>query len=174
MRSYHYFFDQTTRESRDLKGKCLKAKNVWYLTFMKFICSAPYLPSGLSLASLRSIPLQDPGLPVSLALGQHHGILCYLDFGWDPRQAVGVHAVWICLDMFVEIQEQSQPTNQIDQSPFGWWETRLLPETVAAVGICRCFEKNFDNLLSLQQKSPKSPPHSWKNQWLVKQNHSTK
>lgn len=100
-----------------------------------------------------------PGLPVSLALGQHHGILC---------QAVGVHAVWICLDSTFEIQEQSQPTNQPTKSIPFWamgnktCRRSVLPETVAAVGICRCFEKNFDNLLSLQQKSPKSPPHSFK------------
>ena len=59
-----------------------------------------------------------PGLPVSLALSQRHGILCYLDFGRDSCQAVGVHAVWICSDSIWT--PGAKPTNQPSRSKPLW------------------------------------------------------
>lgn len=46
------------------------------------------------------------------------------------------------------------------------------PETVAAVGICRCFEKNFDNLALQQKKSEKSSTFIQTSDW--EKNYGTK
>ena len=103
-----------------------------------------------------------PGLPVSLALGQHHGILC---------QAVGVHAVWICLDSTFEIQEQSQPTNQPNRSPFGRWETKLADEASSPKRLRRLVSADASRrtltTCCLCNKKVQKVLHIHSNQWLV-------
>ena len=96
---------------------------------MKFICSAPYLPSrssiffdasDVSVAFVRSIPLrvlasQCPW-PLASIMASYVKQLVSMLFGY----------VWIAL--LKSRSKANQPTNQPNRSPFGRWETKLADE----------------------------------------------
>lgn len=83
-----------TRESRDLKGKCLEARmcEIYHMNHNYYV---PYLPSGLSISfdasvsvGLRNIPSRPPS------------VLGPWPASWHPRFWVAGQAVGCCLDMF--------------------------------------------------------------------------
>ena len=108
-----------------------------------------------------------PGLPVSLALGQHHGILC---------QAAGVHAVWICLDSTFEIQEQSQPTNQPNRSLLGDGKQNLPTKRPPRNGCGGWYlqmlrEELWQPAVFATKKSKKSSTFIQTSDWYLKKSH---